>query len=345
MPPPTKIAAAQQVRQLLHLDLVRSEKATVHLTTFVVSAVSTILITRAFLALTGYPQIGGDTGLHIAHVLPGGLLMLAGLVTGFAFIGRGPRPVAALLGGVGFGLFIDEVGKFVTADNDYFFEPAPAIMYVVFVTLVVAAQAGRRRRPLSDQEKVANAAHVLVDGLAGRLPDRRRQEVLRTLDAISTVKGAQQLRDLLADVEPRVSPLPQRFELLWHRVTAALARVASSRFAVTVVATLLVLQALGATAVVVSLWRANESYVLVTAGTLTGTAVCLICTTVGLWRWRTGAGRAAVEWLQRSALTSLLVTQVFHFAASQFTAVAGLGVDLLLLGVTSSILRTRFAPP
>ncbi len=49
-----------------------------HLTTFVVSAVSAILVTRAYLALTGYPQVGGDGGLHIAHVLPGGPLMLVG---------------------------------------------------------------------------------------------------------------------------------------------------------------------------------------------------------------------------------------------------------------------------
>ncbi|WP_203819686.1 hypothetical protein [Paractinoplanes ferrugineus] len=340
MPSPKKITAARQVRQQLHLDLVRSEKATVHLTTFVVSAVSTIMITRGYLALTGYPQIGGDSGLHVAHVLPGGLLMLAALVMGFAFIGRGPRPVAALVGGVGFGLFLDEVGKFVTADNDYFFGPAPAIMYVVFVLLVVTAQVGRHRRPLSDREKVANAAHVLVDGLAGRLPDSRRQEVLRTLDSISDVRGAQQLRDLLADVEPRVSPLPQRFEVLWRRIAAALARVASSRFAVTVVTALLVLQALGAAVVVISLWRASESYRLITAGTLTGTAVSVAFIGLGLWRWRAGDGRTAVEWLQRSALSSLLITQVFHFAASPFTAVAGVVVDLLLLGLASSILRT-----
>ncbi|GAA1618068.1 hypothetical protein [Actinoplanes couchii] len=330
-----------RTRRLLHLDLVRSEKAGVHLTTFVVSAVSTILVTRAYLALTGYPQIGGDSGLHIAHVLPGGLLMAAGLVIGFAYIGRGPRPVAALLGGVGFGLFIDEVGKFVTADNDYFFEPAAAIMYIIFVCLVVGANVWRRRRPLTDEEKVANAAHVLVDGLAGRLPANRRREVLRTLESLGDARGARQLHDLLTTLEPRTSPLPQRLELLWHRIAEAFTRLAASRFAAAVVGALLVLQAVGAVLVVVVLWRANGSSAPVMAGTATGTVISLALAAMAWWRWRIGDRRGAVEWLQRSALASLLITQVFQFAASQFAAVVGLFVDLLLLGVVGGGLRAH----
>src|SRR5690349_6702655 len=80
----------------------------------------TVIVTRVFLALTGYPQIGNDT-LHIAHALWGGLLLAVAVGLLLTYANTRLLPVGALLGGVGTGLFIDEIGKFITQRNDYFF--------------------------------------------------------------------------------------------------------------------------------------------------------------------------------------------------------------------------------
>ena len=84
--------------------------------------VATIVCIRTQLWLTHYPQLGGH-GLHIAHLLWGGLLMVISLGILLSLLGRRARQPAAIVGGVGFGFFIDELGKFITSDNNYFFKP------------------------------------------------------------------------------------------------------------------------------------------------------------------------------------------------------------------------------
>jgi hypothetical protein len=148
---------------------------------FVIIAITTILVTRLYLELTGYPQIGGGD-LHIAHALYGGALMMLALVTGWMMLGLGARIAAITIGGIGFGLFLDEVGKFVTKDNDYFYGPSAEIMYILVVVILVAARMVRDFRPLTAQECLASATAIAADGVARGLADHRRETGLSLVE-------------------------------------------------------------------------------------------------------------------------------------------------------------------
>jgi hypothetical protein len=130
---------------------------------FFVSAIASVLVIRLFLSLTGFPQLNPG-GLHISHMLWGGLLMLAAFFMALGFLSKPAHDWAAVLGGIGFGAFIDELGKFLTRDNDYFFQPTITLIYLTFIAIYIAIRWIFNSRPLSPREKLANVFEFMKQG-------------------------------------------------------------------------------------------------------------------------------------------------------------------------------------
>ena len=99
--------------------------------TLLAFAVSVVL-TRLLLWLSGYPKVGSGP-YHIAHLLWGGLLLFVAALLPLTIANRWVYTAGGVLGGLGVGLFIDEVGKFITSNNDYFFPAAAPIIYAFFL--------------------------------------------------------------------------------------------------------------------------------------------------------------------------------------------------------------------
>jgi hypothetical protein len=116
--------------------VVERDHAEFNLLTSLVAFAVTVIFTRIFLQLTGFPQVGNSV-LHIAHALWGGLLLFIAVLLPLALANRWAIQGSAILGGIGIGLFIDEVGKFITQTNDYFFPPALSLIYGFFLLTVL----------------------------------------------------------------------------------------------------------------------------------------------------------------------------------------------------------------
>lgn len=156
---------------------------------------ATVLGTRALLVLTGFPQVGGS-GLHISHALWGGLLLFAGALTPLLFINRAAFTWAALLTGVGAGLFIDEVGKFITADNDYFFPAAVPIAYAIFLLAVLIYLRVRRPRDPGARAQLYAAIELLKSALDHELSARDQAELVARLHAAEARANSSDLERL-----------------------------------------------------------------------------------------------------------------------------------------------------
>ncbi len=296
----------------------RSFDLTRNLTTLFVCAVSTVLLTRSFLALAGYPQVGGKK-FHIAHVLYGGLLLLTACIILLALLNPEAKVVAAVFGGIGFGLFIDEVGKFVTKDVNYFYRPAIAIIYVCFVGLfAVIRWLGRRR--FSAAEAVLIAIESLKREAVGSLTDERRAQVLKLLaDTGADGSLADGVRRLIEQAEISRST-PSAIARLAARARSAWAALTSHHLFRSLIFTLL------AAAVAVSGvelgWLLRDGFgglpfsqKAFALSTVAADALLL----VGALRLRFSL-LSTLQWYEHAVLLEITVSQVFLYTSEQLAA-------------------------
>ena len=157
----------------------RRDRDARYLFVMIVAFAVTVIATRVYLDLSGYPKVGGG-GLHVAHMLWGGLLLVLAVLLALLFVGRRALMLSALAAGIGVGLFIDEVGKFITETNDYFFAPAAPIIYGAVLLLVLLwLVLGRRDRP-SRAEATHGAVEAVRDLADGRLSTADRDRARRS---------------------------------------------------------------------------------------------------------------------------------------------------------------------
>ncbi|GEL93585.1 hypothetical protein [Cellulomonas composti] len=319
-------------RALLRLGLPRAPAGGRHLMAFLVVAVLTVLVTRGALAASGYPQVGGS-GLHLSHALWGGLLMAVAFVLMLSFAGPVVRPLGALVGGVGFGLFVDEIGKLVTSDYDYFYAPTAALVYIVVVGLALLAEAlDARSRPVP-AEQLAGATDRAVAGLAGGLTSRGRRHADEQADRGRGAPGYDEVVALVAAVPDGGGGLPDPVAWVSDHVVRTTRRLVRERWVPTVAVVVLVVAA------ALAVWRGLAAdadaprwavVMLVAGGALT-----VVGCVVGLVVAQADRERG-FTWFRRATLVSLLVTQVGLFRLDEWAAAGGLVLDLVVLGLVAA---------
>ncbi len=163
--------------------MVTGRNAAWYMLTMVIAFAITVVGTRLYLDLTGYPQLGNST-FHFAHALWGGLLQVIATVLMLIYLNEWVFSLAAVLAGVGIGLFIDEIGKFITQSNDYFFPLAAPIIYIAFILFVFAYLYIRRHRTEDSRATLYGVLEDLEMLLDDNLDLKTHSGLIRRLDKI-----------------------------------------------------------------------------------------------------------------------------------------------------------------
>jgi hypothetical protein len=314
--------------------------------TFLISAVTMIIVIRLQLWATNYPQLGGGR-LHIAHLLWGGLFMLIAILLLLSFLGRRWRRPVAILGGIGFGFFIDELGKFITEDNDYFFQPTAALIYVIFIALYLATRAWQSYRGFSEREYLANAIDLFAEAATHELDARDKARALELLDKAGDGPLVQPVRELVEGTDAIPTAPPGRLARLAERSRARYFAVVERRWfrrgllwtlgawaGIQFLAVVLLVLSLG-----IDLGGAADGFIsdnvgelrFVNIGALVSATVSAVLIATGIVGWRHGEREEALRRFDRALLVQIFVTQVFIYAESSFSAISGMLVAIGLL--------------
>jgi hypothetical protein len=307
----------------------RSEDAGRRLDLFLVCAVASVLGNRVFLIITGYPQIGNGT-LHISHAIWGALMMAIAVIFAISFLAPNNRTFIAFIGGCGFGWFIDELGKFITRDVNYFFRPTFALIYIVFVTMYLVFR-GIERRDFAPDEALLNGLEALKSAAIGELTEARRSAALLLMRETGTSGAlAIHVRTILTDVTSLPDPDPNVFERWGHDLRTWYRGLARKRWFGRLLVWWFALYALAGVVTTVLLAfdhdeiRGFQEWAT-TISSIVGAALMLVGL-VYVRRQRV----VAYRWFERGVLVHVFITQIVEFDQQQLAAILGLSVNLLL---------------
>lgn len=330
--------------------LYRNVRARDLLDAFLVSSITSLLLVRFYLYITGYPQIGGGA-LHIAHMLYGGVLMMAALVITLTFLGARAKQVAAIIGGVGFGMFIDELGKFITEDNNYFFRPAVGLIYAVFVVLYLLFNFLTRAHKLTSREYHLNVLAELEEAVAHDMDKAEKARINVLLEASDTKSPiTSHLKALVASLEVTAPDKPSKLHVFFRRIDEWYKKFwqqRNSRFLVGFLFTAEVI--LLVSGVIYTIYTNIDDVRALFSGPATYGQEVLLAQVIsslaaggfvlyGLYAL-SSSRVFAFEQFRRATLINIYLTQFFVFIRIQFDALPGLVLNLFLLLLITFVLR------
>lgn len=284
--------------------------------------------------------------------------MLAAIVILLSFLGIYIRQIAAVLGGIGFGTFIDELGKFITSDNNYFFQPTVAILYFLFLFLFIAFRYLERHREMSEKEYLMNALELLGEGVQNDMDAEEKKtflSFLKNANVTSThakiTKHLIALSDDLEEVQSSESGIVKKFLI---QSQTQFNRFVQSPLMGGIILGFFIINALlyilSVVLIALAIFTGREytidlpsQYISLAFGEIISTTASAVLIIIGVLVLKFSRYTSYL-FFKYSILVSILITQFFVFYREQVSAVFGLLLNvfiLLTLNYMISIVKSK----
>ncbi len=324
---------------------VRRNNAESYLLISLIAFAVTVIVTRIFLQLAGFPQLGNDV-LHFAHALWGGLILIVAAYLPLAYTNRRIIEISALLSGVGIGLFIDEIGKFITQSNDYFFPPALSLIYGFFLITVFVYLYFRKSHKESPRKAMYHILEELQDAIDGDLDtaeaarieelltiarESEQEEILSLADAVNSYMKKEKKNLIAAEptfwkkISIRIESIGKRLGRPLHR--GMISMIMLLWIIITFSYVVVLLDSDANLLPQVLKWRSPLLFLQI----LIGIFLIIAAMTWLLKKEETGLNFAVVAFL-----LSLVAVQTLYFYISQFSAITATLIQFIFLQILIS---------
>jgi hypothetical protein len=338
----------------MKIDLIKKENASEQIMSIMIWAIFGLFGTRLFLQLTSYPQIGNQSW-HVAHVLWGGLAMTLGMVLNLTYNGSWIKKMSTIIFGLGLGFFVDESGKYLSRDNNYFFRPAIIFIYIFFIILFIFYRYLEKNKPKDPKYLLYSIFDQLAEIGTEKINKNQKISMLKDLKQITKIETNADQKQLAGELSLLIKSKKNKegsYLNLWQRLINK-----SNYISYRVLKRKIVLIGLGIYVAWWSIDKISDAALILTSpqkvavieqfyvdySFLNRTDVYMIGLKLifdvivaiffisGLYNLIRKQRRAGFWFFQQGLIINIYLSSVFKFYFEQFSAVLGLILSILVL--------------
>jgi len=318
------------------VKLVQRQDASDNILLVMISAIFSLLSVRLYLTLAHFPRIGSGSW-HVAHAVTGGTLMILSTLLSISFYGKKIRKIYLIIFGLGIGLFIDEIGKFISTGNDYLFQPALSFIYVFFIIIFLLYWYLSKDRSISSKKHLYRAIDKFEEAIESDLQTSEKLDIINNLN--SAIKSndppqvflAKHLKTIIQSIDDLEDKRTKRIKLFWQKTRSLVYRLFKKKLSLTILIVVSFIYSLISVVDFVYLFS-DQSVItsnLFWIKTFSDLFVSILFLSAIFIRLAKKTG-LSLRLFQYGLLINIFLSQIFKFYFEQFQALIGLSISIII---------------